>query len=314
MFRKIPVICIMGPTASGKTSLAMQLFESGKYELISVDSAMVYKGLDIGSGKPTAQELIDFPHHLVDILDPSTPFDVGQFCERVQVLIQDVHARGKLPILVGGTMMYFNALQSGLADLPGHNPSIRQQLLEEAKQKGWASLYAELQRVDPDYAKKINPTDLQRIQRALEVYLQTDTPLSELICQSKAKNIYEFLNIALIPVDTPRSVLHERIKLRFESMLANGLVDEVKALYKRNDLHDDLPAIRSVGYRQVWQYLKKEITHEEMVEKSLAATRQLAKRQLTWLRSWKNCNELDFMSTMLQSESVDLIDRFIQSS
>lgn len=306
------VVCLMGPTASGKTKLAMQLYDTGCFEIISVDSALVYRGINIGSGKPTEDELKKYPHHLVDILEPSKPFDVGQFCIQAKNLITQIHARQKIPLLVGGTMMYFHALQSGLANLPTCDATIRSQLLQRLQKEGALALYLQLQQCDPDYASKIKPSDTQRIQRALEVYLQTQVPLSEHI-KKNHNNIninIKYLNIALMPLTTPRSVLHHHIAIRFEQMLNQGFIEEVKVLYQRPDCHENLPAIRAVGYRQIWQYLQQKTDYTTMHAKALAATRQLAKRQLTWLRSWSKCHQLDFQSDSLVQQSLDLITHF----
>ena len=301
----------MGPTASGKTALAQYLYSVGDIELISVDSAMVYRGCDIGSGKPTPFELQQAPHHLVDICEPWQPFDVGQFIAQVQMIINDIHARGKLPICVGGTQMYFHALQRGLSELPATEPAIRETVLAQAEQLGWPAMHQELRQHDPATAERLAPNDAQRIGRALEVFYQTRTPLSQWQ-KNATKNHYQFLNIALIPKDTPRSVLHQRIEQRFEQMLEQGLIDEVQQLRSNAKNHTGLPAIRAVGYRQVWEHLAGDINFDDMVVQAQAATRQLAKRQLTWLRSWPNVNELDFMSPNLKNEVVDLIRQFTE--
>lgn len=289
----------MGPTASGKTALAIALNDRRPCEIISVDSAMIYRGMDIGTAKPTLEELKRAPHHLLDICDPLETYSVAQFRTDAIQHIERAHAQGKLPVLVGGTMMYFKALLDGLSPLPSANPAIRVELESIILQQGLAGLYAELQQVDPIAAEKIHPHDKQRLIRALEVFRITKEPWSELI---KVKDLclpYRFKQFAITPLD--RAVLHQRIEDRFLEMLQQGFVDEVAALMQRGDLHLDLPSMRCVGYRQCWQYLMGEYTEAEMQLKGIAATRQLAKRQLTWLRSWSHL-------TWLQSEKIKNID------
>lgn len=275
------VICLMGPTASGKTAISLQLAKELNAEIVSVDSAMVYRGLDIGTAKPV-NELLQVPHHLIDICDPSKIYSVAQFLDDASKAIARILANGKIPLLVGGTMLYFKALQRGLAPLPRANSELRNQLNLEAQQIGWEQMHAKLAKVAPQTARLIKSTDSQRIQRALEVYQLTGLSLSELWREAHKTLPYHFINVALWPEE--RGLLHDRIALRFQEMIKAGFYEEVKKLYDRGDLHADLPAIRSVGYRQMWEYLKGNYTQQEMEERAVAATRQLAKRQLTWLR------------------------------
>lgn len=275
----------MGPTASGKTDLAVALTQQLPCEIISVDSAMVYKGMDIGTAKPSPEILSLAPHHLIDIRDPSEPYSAADFCKDAQALIDAILQRGRIPLLVGGTMLYFKALQQGLSNLPVADPKIRAGLEAEAKQQGWGALHKRLQQIDPIAAARIHPHDPQRLQRALEVYEITGQTLTDLSGKpSVGGRSYAWLNLALIPSD--REILRERIRLRFLQMLDQGFIEEVRGFYNRGDLQPNLPSMRAVGYRQVWQHLAGELTEAEMVEKATIASQQLAKRQLTWLRSW----------------------------
>lgn len=290
---KPAVVFIMGPTASGKTALAMQLADQLPCDIISVDSALVYKGLDIGSAKPSYDERERVPHKLVDIREPDEPYSAADFREDAIQAIESAVARGRLPILVGGTMLYYKALVEGLAQLPPADKQVREALAKEIKENGLLSLHERLKRVDLKAAKRIHENDSQRIQRALEVYEITGRSLSELQEEGRKlggkgecfEDLYEIKAIALAPKD--RSVLHQRIHQRFSKMLENGLLEEVRALHKKYGYNADLPAMRAVGYRQVWGFLSGELCYEEMVEKGIIATRQLAKRQLTWLRAWE---------------------------
>lgn len=285
------VIFLMGPTASGKTDLAIALRQHLPVELISVDSALVYRGMDIGSAKPTAEELAAAPHKLIDIRDPSEPYSAADFCADAEREIAAIHAQGKIPLLVGGTMLYFKALLDGLADMPEADPDIRAQIERDAEEFGWPYIHQQLAEVDPELAAEIHPNHSQRVSRALEVYRASGKTMTELRreqTQNAAEPFSERFNlvqIAIAPRD--RSVLHERIALRFNKMMAAGLVDEVRALYDRGDLHVDLPAIRAVGYRQVWDFIEGRLSQDEMIERGIIATRQLAKRQFTWLRGWQ---------------------------
>lgn len=278
------VFCLMGPTASGKTALACELVQHYPFEIISVDSAMIYRDMNIGTAKPSSQELQIAPHHLINIKDPIESYSAAQFCADASSLCDSIISKGKIPLLVGGTMMYFNALQKGLTVLPEANEPMRRQIEEEASQYGWAILHQKLTAIDPEAAARIHAHDAQRIQRALEVYYLTGTTLSTLLAQQKGVPEYRFVNFALFP--EPRLWLHERIAKRFDQMLAEGLVEEVKKLQAKWNLHMNLPAMRCVGYRQILEYLQGEYDYSTMRDKGIAATRQLAKRQFTWLRHW----------------------------
>lgn len=291
MHPELPVICIMGPTASGKTALAIALKQQlVKAELISVDSALVYRGMDIGTAKPNAAELALAPHHLIDIRDPAQSYSAADFRVDALVLIREIQQRGNIPILVGGTMLYFKALLQGISELPAADENVRMQLEAEAKLYGWAALHQQLAVVDPVSASRIHPNDPQRINRALEVYRLTGQSLTELTAKQPEPFPYKIHQFAIAPTD--RAELHQRIELRFLQMLTQGFQQEVQQLLERGDLHENLPAIRCVGYRQMWDYLLGKSSYELMVNQGVAATRQLAKRQLTWLRSWPNLHWL----------------------
>lgn len=277
-----PALFIMGPTASGKSALAIQLAQALNGEIISVDSALVYRGMDIGTAKPSLAERASVPHHLIDILDPSESFSTGQFRNQALALMATISANAKLPILVGGTMLYFHSLTGGLAELPNANPELRAKLDAELHTLGKDALHARLANVDPDAAARIHPNDPQRIQRALEVYELTGQSLTSYFANNKTALPYRVLKLIVAPEQ--RKTLHEKIAQRFQLMLQQGFIDEVQALYARGDLNETLPAIRAVGYRQAWSYLNGEYDKATMTEKSIIATRQLAKRQFTWLR------------------------------
>ncbi|MED5489286.1 MAG: tRNA (adenosine(37)-N6)-dimethylallyltransferase MiaA [Pseudomonadota bacterium] len=287
----LPVIAIMGPTASGKTGLALDIAAKVESEVISVDSALVYKGMDIGTAKPTQEEQAGVVHHLIDIIDPAQSYSVSQFVNDTNALIGDILARGKVPILAGGTMMYFNALINGISPLPKSDEKIRDEITQQAQRLGWSKLHDELRGVDPISGERIHPNDPQRITRALEVYRSTGKTLTHWQQQEGEKCRYNIAQFAIAPAD--RAVLHERIATRFDLMLEQGFENEVVKLYERSDLHEDLPSIRSVGYRQMWQYLDGQLSYAEMRERGIIATRQLAKRQLTWLRGWEQVTWLD---------------------
>lgn len=281
----------MGPTAAGKTALAIELCKHLDTEIISVDSALVYKGMDVGTAKPDADELAQAPHHLIDLIDPAESYSVADFRRDAIVLIDKLHSQGKVPVLVGGTMMYFKGLIEGLSPLPEASEVVRAKLEQEASEKGWPALHEELAQIDPEAAAKISENDSQRINRALEVYRITGKPMSLLQKQKQPELPYTFYQFAIAPND--RKILHERIEERFKIMLDQGFKNEVLTLYNRDDLHPDLPSIRCVGYRQMWEHLSGECDYDEMVFRGIAATRQLAKRQLTWLRSWPNVTWLE---------------------
>jgi tRNA dimethylallyltransferase len=295
----------MGPTASGKTEVAVSLRERFPFEIVSVDSALVYRGMDIGTAKPDADTLRRAPHRLIDIRDPEDPYSAGDFVRDASREINDILAAGRLPLLVGGTMMYFRSLISGIAELPDADPGIRAAIDRDAEKSGWPAQHERLRAVDPVAAARIEPNDRQRIQRALEVYLASGRPLSE--WQSAGADAtasgLDFVKFSLEPAT--RQILHERIKLRLNTMLNNGFLEEVKALYERPGLSADHPSMRSVGYRQLWEHLAGKTSFEEAGKRALYATRQLAKRQVTWLRSEQDINRFD----PLEADVIDAISR-----
>jgi tRNA dimethylallyltransferase len=304
-----PAIFLMGPTASGKTALAVSLVEGFPLEIISVDSALVYRGMDIGTAKPDAATLARAPHYLLDIRDPADTYSAAAFCDDARRLMADIVARGKVPLLVGGTMLYFRALLNGLDDLPRADATLRKKLEMEAAARGWPALHAELAKVDPSTAARLAPNDAQRIGRALEVFQLSGTPMSALLDQAQSTLPYRVLQLALIPSD--RAVLHQRIAERFDAMLAAGLLDEVVSLRRTYALNADLPAMRAVGYRQAWAYLEGELDIQALREQGIAATRQLAKRQLTWLRSWPDAVTLDGLASDLEAQAFARVERFL---
>jgi tRNA dimethylallyltransferase len=293
----------MGPTASGKTRLAIDLAQACNGEIISVDSALVYRGMDIGTAKPMLAERDGVPHHLIDVLDPSEAYSTGQFHQDALALMEAIARRGRVPILAGGTMLYFNGLFHGLAKLPPANPVIRAEIDNEARQRGWDRLHADLAAIDPMAAARIHPNDPQRIQRALEVYRITGIPLSALLAVAQPSLRYRLCKLVLAPAG--REALHARIRTRFQDMIERGLIDEVRGLRERGDLHAGLPAIRAVGYRQVWAYLEGQYGRDELVERGVIATRQFAKRQLTWLR-----RETD--AARYETEDPRLMDKILR--
>ncbi|PCH62351.1 MAG: tRNA (adenosine(37)-N6)-dimethylallyltransferase MiaA [Gammaproteobacteria bacterium] len=276
----------MGPTAAGKTDLAIEIAKRFSVEIISVDSALVYKGMDVGTAKPSIEELAQYPHHLVDIIEPIDSYSAGSFRKDALRLMADITARGKVPLLVGGTMLYFKALQYGLAELPSADPKIRARLDAEIRQHGLAHLHSRLAAVDPVSAQRIHVNDPQRLQRALEVYEITGKSLTELTKDTQQALPYRVIKVILTPFD--RAVLHQRIAKRYERMMENNFIEEVETLFSRHDCHANLPAIRAVGYRQAWSYLAGEYDKDTFIDKAIIATRQMAKRQLTWLRSQKD--------------------------
>ncbi|WP_439683473.1 tRNA (adenosine(37)-N6)-dimethylallyltransferase MiaA [Cupriavidus oxalaticus] len=284
-----PVVCLLGPTASGKTAAALALAADAPVEIISLDSALVYREMDIGTAKPTPEELAAAPHHLIDIIDPVESYSAAQFVADAGRLIGEIRARGNVPLIVGGTMLYYKALTQGLNDLPQANPAVRAELDQLAAERGWPALHAMLAEVDPVTAARLAPNDAQRIQRALEIHRLSGQPMSALLARQAEGRTFagaadqRYRVIALEPSD--RLALHARIAQRYDAMLANGFIDEVRRLRTREDLHPGLPSIRCVGYRQVWEYLDGECDFDTMRERGIAATRQLCKRQLTWLRS-----------------------------
>ncbi|MUT71328.1 tRNA (adenosine(37)-N6)-dimethylallyltransferase MiaA [Stutzerimonas frequens] len=300
-----PAIFLMGPTASGKTDLALELARVLPCELISVDSALVYRGMDIGTAKPSPELLAEFPHRLVDILDPAESYSAAEFSSDALAAMAEISAAGRIPLLVGGTMLYFKALRDGLADMPGADPSVRAELEAQAAAEGLQALHDELARIDPESAARIHPNDPQRLVRALEVYRVSGSTMSEHRARQRSQKAvadapgsgvlpYTVAHLCIAPAQ--RSILHERIERRFLGMVEQGFIEEVEALRCRGDLHHGMPSIRSVGYRQVWEYLDGRSSRDEMVERGIVATRQLAKRQFTWLRSWGESYWLDSLS------------------
>ncbi len=305
-----PVLAILGPTASGKTQLALDLAQVRDVEIISLDSALIYQDMTIGTAKPSAAELAQVPHHLIDIISPLDSYSAADFCRDALALIATIHAKGKTPVIVGGTMMYYKALTEGLNDLPPADADIRAQLQADKASQGLDGLYQRLSQIDPETALRLKAGDSQRIERALEVYMLTGMPMSEHFKNQQAnKPDLNLATVALIPED--RSLLHAQIKKRFDTMLAQGFIAEVKALQtKYPGLHPELPSIRCVGYRQAWAYLAGEDDLDQMTEKSIIATRQLAKRQLTWLRSLVYDLALDpYQHTDLLTPTLALLDR-----
>lgn len=286
-----PAIFIMGPTASGKTALAMSLIKHLPVELISVDSALIYRGMDIGTAKPTVQELAEAPHRLIDILDPTQAYSAADFRADALREMAEITSRNKIPLLVGGTMLYFKALLEGLSPLPQADATVRERIEKQAAEQGWSALHDQLREIDPVAANRIHPNDPQRLSRALEVFYISGKTLTELTKISGETLPYRVHQFAIAP--TRREVIHQRIEERFSQMLSNGFEDEVRTLLARGDLHTDLPSIRCVGYRQMWSYLSGEFDYDEMVYRGVCATRQLAKRQMTWLRGWEEVEWLD---------------------
>lgn len=277
-------IFLMGPTASGKTDLAIQLRQQLPVEVISVDSALIYRGMDIGTAKPSKAELALAPHRLIDICDPAESYSAANFRTDALREMQEISAQGKIPLLVGGTMLYYKALLEGLSPLPSADDKVRSEIEAKAALIGWGGLHQELSKIDPISAQRINPNDSQRINRALEVFYLTGKTLTELTAQKGEALPYDILQFAIAPEQ--REVLHRRIEQRFHKMIELGFQQEVENLYRRPDLNENLPSIRCVGYRQMWEYLRGDYDHDEMVFRGICATRQLAKRQITWLRGW----------------------------
>jgi len=288
---KLNAIVITGPTASGKSDLAIEIARTHSMEIVSVDSALVYRTMDIGTAKPGEKVRQEISHHLIDIRDPGDPYSAAEFRADAIKVIEDIHHRGNTPLLVGGTMLYLKALKDGIAELPSADPQIRARILEQAENEGWLSLHERLQQVDPEAALRISCNDPQRLQRALEVYEITGETITDLHRLKRSECPFHLVEVAIMPTD--RKALHQRIAERFEKMLARGFMAEVQELYERGDLSPDLPSIKAVGYRQAWAHLQGEIDYATMRERAITATRQLAKRQFTWLRSWKNLNVID---------------------
>ena len=309
--QKLPVIFLMGPTASGKTDLAISLREHMPVELVNVDSAQIYQQMDIGTAKPDAETLRKAPHRLLGFCDPSKAYSAADFAIDAKKEIADIHQMGRIPLLVGGSMLYFKVLLEGLSDLPPADADIRKGIQEQADRDGWATVHQQLQLVDPITANKLHPNHSQRIQRALEVYKITGTPLSELQSQSEGgiEDDYEVRQYALVMQN--RALLHQRIEQRFKAMMEAGFASEVEQLFQRGDLHADLPSIRAAGYRQLWDYFEGHCGLDEAVEKAIIATRQLAKRQQTWLRNWPNSKEIQVDNQQGYLDQKDLYKNFL---
>jgi tRNA dimethylallyltransferase len=296
-------ILLMGPTASGKSALAAALAQHFPVEIVSVDSAQIYRGMDIGTAKPSVAERRSVPHHLIDIVDPTESYSAAQFRSDAVRLIREITARGRIPLLVGGTMLYFKALREGLSELPESDAALRARIDAEAAERGWPALHAELAEIDAPTAARLKPSDAQRIQRALEIYRVTGKPMSQLLGRTKSALPFRLLELALVPSD--RAELHRRIESRFDAMLKRGLVEELRALRERHTLRPGLPSMRCVGYRQVWQHLEGEFGRNELRDRGIFATRQLAKRQLTWLRAMKTVRSFDSLAENLDAEALD---------
>jgi len=307
-----PAICLLGPTASGKTALAVELVRHLPCEIINVDSAQIYRDMNIGTGKPDTATLALAPHRLLDFLDPALAYSASRFRSDALREMADIQSRGRIPLLVGGSMLYFKALRDGLAAMPGADPVVRQQITAMAQLHGWAHVHAQLQAIDPASAARIHPNDPQRLQRALEIFLISGRSMTQWHEEEK-----QGASLSGIPFDLhfvsiqpgARSVLHDRIARRFRKMLEDGLVDEVAALRARGDLDLSMPSMRAVGYRQVWQYIAGELSFDAMVEHGIIATRQLAKRQTTWLRSWKNLHDFDSENPKILELVLKFVDQ-----
>jgi tRNA dimethylallyltransferase len=301
----------MGPTAAGKTELALDLVKNFPLEIISVDSAQVYRGMDIGTAKPSAELLAAVPHHLVDIREPADKYSAGAFTRDAVTAMQEITAKGRIPLLAGGTMLYFRALQRGIAPLPQADATLRSGLDARAAREGWPALHAELASLDPATAERLQPNDAQRIQRALEVCMLTGVPLSALHADTAPPVVAEYLNIALIPSD--RQLLHERIAARLRQMVEDGFVEEMRGLAAAPDVSEASPAMRAVGYRQMWPYLRGQSSLDECMEQAIIATRRLAKRQLTWLRSWPQVRVVDSLSDDAVEQVNALVKQWLKS-
>ncbi|MCP4986276.1 MAG: tRNA (adenosine(37)-N6)-dimethylallyltransferase MiaA [Colwellia sp.] len=301
-----PVICLMGPTASGKTALAMALQDTLPCDIVSVDSALIYQNMDIGTAKPSKAELAQYPHRLIDLRDASESYSAADFCRDALAEIAEIRSNGRIPLLVGGTMMYFKSLIEGISPLPSANAEIRQTIENEALENGWQAMHDQLVKIDPVSAERIHPNDPQRLMRALEVYRLTGNTLTQLTQIKGDKLAGNVLQLAITPKE--RSTLHDRIALRYQQMIDLGFEQEVIKLRTRGDLHQDLPSIRCVGYRQMWQYLDGEFDHDEMIFRGVCATRKLAKRQLTWLRNWPDLNWLTTDDKTNLSQVLSLLE------
>ena len=303
MNNKPKAIFLMGPTASGKTDLAIALRESLPVEVISVDSALIYKGMDIGTAKPSPEELAKAPHRLIDILDPAESYSAMNFRADALKEMTEITTSGRIPLLVGGTMLYYKALIEGLSPLPSADSEVRAKIEQKAAEFGWGALHQDLMVIDPVSANRINPNDSQRINRALEVFYITGKTMTELTAQQGESLPYDVLQFAITPEE--RAVLHQRIEQRFHKMIALGFEQEVRKLFERGDLNIDLPSIRCVGYRQMWEYLQGDISFDEAIFKGICATRQLAKRQITWLRGWQS--EITWLDSLQPERAQEVV-------
>lgn len=304
------VIFLMGPTAAGKTDIAIELTQYYPCDIISVDSAMIYRSMNIGTAKPSKEILAITPHRLIDICEPNEIYSAAQFCHNAYQEIEKIFLHKRTPLLVGGTMLYFRALQKGLSQLPTADPMIREKILNEAQLLGWNVLYDRLKKIDPNIATRIHPNDPQRLQRALEIYELTGQAPSDIYSKNNHSPFpYPIINIVLAPHN--RNVLHERIATRFKQMLSQGFIEEVSHLRERGDLNLNLPSMRAVGYRQVWEYLDGKLTYDQMVERGIIATRQLAKRQLTWLRAWPDCVWFDSLDKDVLMKIRNHLDSYL---
>lgn len=317
-------IFLMGATAAGKTDLAVELTKSLPCDIVSVDSALIYKGMDIGTAKPDARVLSEAPHRLIDIIDPAESYSVAQFYQDALREMNEISAAGRIPLLVGGTMMYFRILSEGIAALPSADESIRRVIVQDAAEHGWPYVHTQLAKVDPEAAQRIKPTDPQRLQRALEVYRVSGKTMTQIWSEQKdptgdkGHSDYTELNSGLPPVPydvislaigpSDRKVLHKRIEQRYHSMLKSGFIDEVKFFHSNETMHADMPSMKCVGYRQVWDYLDNKLDYDEMVERGIIATRQLAKRQLTWLRRWPNLHQLETNDSKVLAKAMEIIE------
>jgi tRNA dimethylallyltransferase len=304
-----PVLAVIGPTASGKTGLAIALAQRFNGEVISMDSALVYRGMDIGTAKPDLAERAGIAHHLIDVIDPTEAYSAARFRDDALRLVEEIRARGHLPIIAGGTMLYFKALREGLDDLPQADPALREEIEADATTRGWPALHADLAKLDPVTAQRLAPNDSQRVGRALEIIRLTGRPMSASLQKVPQPLPFPLLALSLEPSD--RAVLHQRITHRFDAMLAAGLLDEVKHLRERYKLHPDLPSMRCVGYRQAWEFLDGTTSHTRMRELGIIATRQLAKRQLTWLRGMEGLTRLDCLRDDLRVAALLEAEKFL---
>jgi len=317
-------IFLMGATAAGKTDLAVELTKSLPCDIVSVDSALIYKGMDIGTAKPDTSILAEAPHRLIDIIDPSESYSVAQFYQDALREMNEISAAGRIPLLVGGTMMYFRILNEGIAALPSADESVRKVIMQDASEHGWPYVHAQLAKIDPEAAQRIKPTDPQRLQRALEVYRVSGKTMTQIWAEQKepaggkGHSDYTELNSGLPPVPydvvslaigpSDRKVLHKRIEQRYHLMLKSGFIDEVKKFHSAANMHADMPSMKCVGYRQVWDYLDNKLNYDEMVERGIIATRQLAKRQLTWLRRWPNLNQLETNDSKVLAKAMKIVE------